>query len=315
MKYLLVCSVGGHLAQLRELSRRFIDPAKDEQFWVTHDTSQSRSLLEGERRVFLPYISERDISGVIKAIPTARRIMIDERPDIVVSTGSAIALTFLPLARLRRVRAVFIESAAMVYGRTRTGSALQYVPGVECYSQSPLTATGRWRLLGSVFDGFEAEQTAVTHFPKRIVVTVGTSVEFGFRTLLERVANVVPDDVDVLWQTGQTDVSGLDIDARPWLPAADLEAAMHEADVVISHAGGGSALTAIIQGKRPILVARRASAGDFNDDHQTELVRQLTERCLAFEAKTDTLCWDDVVEATGWRVKRETASQPISLVD
>ena len=72
---------------------------------------------------------------------------------------------------------------------------------------------------------------------------------------------LVPDGVDVLWQTGSTDVRGLEIDARPWLPSADLEAAIADADVVISHAGGGSALAALMNGRRPILIPRRADQG------------------------------------------------------
>ena len=48
--------------------------------------------------------------------------------------------------------------------------------------------------------------------------------------------------MDVLWQTGCTPVDDLPIVATPFLPAADLASALAEADIVVSHAGTGSAL-------------------------------------------------------------------------
>lgn len=304
--------MGGHLTQLRELSRRFLDPEQDEAFWVTHDTAQSRSLLDSERHLFVPYIEERDVVGVLRTIPRANAVLRRERPDVVVSTGSAIALSFLPLARLRGIRTIFIESAAMVQGRTRTGRALQYLPGITVYTQSRPMADGRWTYIGSVFDGFIATRIP-TPDPRHIVVTVGTSVEFGFRALIERVLEIVPDGVTVTWQTGVTDLTGLDIEARPWMSAAELEADMASADAVISHAGCGAALTAVTQGRLPVLVARRADRGEFNDDHQQEIVEQLASRGLAVSATTDALTWQQVVDAAGWSVERDQVSARVEL--
>ncbi len=312
MKVLLVCSIGGHLTQLHELQQRFIHPEEDEVVWVTHASPQSRSLLAGERVTWVPYIGERDVKGVLRTLPLARRTLRTEKPDLVVSTGSAIALSFLPLARVRGVKTTFIESAAMTHGHTRTARALQTVPGIKLYTQSPATADRRWELIGSVFDGFVAVERP-PHEPRRLVVTVGTSQEFGFRSLLERVVAITPPHTEVLWQTGCTDVSGLDIDATPWLPAADLERAMAEADVVISHAGCGSALAALANGRRPILVPRRADEGEFRDDHQEEITVQLERRDLAQRAHLDTLAWSDIVEAARWSVDRDGHRNPLPL--
>jgi UDP-N-acetylglucosamine transferase subunit ALG13 len=80
---------------------------------------------------------------------------------------------------------------------------------------------------------------------------------------------------------------------------------MARADVVISHAGGGSVLAALRNGKRPIVVARRGSHGEFNDDHQEEIATRLEASGLAFRAHLDTLSWADVVEAAQWTIRRE----------
>lgn len=312
MRILLVCTVGGHLAQLHELQKRFVE-AGDDVLWVCHETPQSVSILAGERVEWVPYIRERDLLGVLRTMPKAWRILRTERPDLVVSTGSAIAMSFLPLARAMAIPSTFIESAAMTRGHTRTAKLLQRVPGIERYTQSPATADRRWELLGSVFDGFVAERRGTSAEPRKLVVTVGTSQEFGFAGLVEAVRDIIPADTEVLWQTGATDVSDLGIDATPWLPAAELEAAMADADVVISHAGCGSALAALVNGKRPILVPRRADHGEFNDDHQAEITAQLESRGLAARGHLDSLTWSQVVDAAGWVVERTETGPPLPI--
>jgi UDP-N-acetylglucosamine transferase subunit ALG13 len=46
---------------------------------------------------------------------------------------------------------------------------------------------------------------------------------------------------------------------------------------VVSHAGVGTILAVIREGKRPIVVPRRAMFGEAVDDHQVELARRLDE--------------------------------------
>lgn len=312
MRIVLVSTVGGHLTQLYELQRRFVRPS-DDVTWITHDTAQSSSLLGDEQVVWVDYIRERDLVGVLRTVPVAWRVLRRARPELVVSTGSAIALAVLPAARALGARVCFIESAAMRVGHTRTGRILSRVPGIETFSQSVSTSGGRWRHIGSVFDGFTSERSVERVAPERVVVTVGTSQEFGFRNLLERVADIVPDGVDVLWQTGVTDLDGLGIDARPWVPEAELRNAMINADVVIAHAGGGTALSALMCERRPILVPRRANAGEFNDDHQEELTTELVAAGLAQRGSCETLTWEDVVEAARWSVSRSDLAIDLPL--
>ena len=65
----------------------------------------------------------------------------------------------------------------------------------------------------------------------------------------------------MLWQTGDTDTSALGIDGYHAIPERELTQAMQEADVVVAHAGVGTALAALEVGKCPVLVPRRLAHG------------------------------------------------------
>ena len=98
-------------------------------------------------------------------------------------------------------------------------------------------------------------------------------------------ADYLSEADSVLWQTGSTDVSDLDIDGKEVVPAHELEQAMREADVVIAHAGTGTALTSLRMGKRPILVPRDSSHGQHIDDHQFQTAALLDKMGLALSRK------------------------------
>lgn len=67
------------------------------------------------------------------------------------------ALPFFALARARRLRCHYIESAARSDGPSVTGRLMSLIPGVFVYSQYTSWADGRVALRGSVFDSFLAE--------------------------------------------------------------------------------------------------------------------------------------------------------------
>jgi UDP-N-acetylglucosamine--N-acetylmuramyl-(pentapeptide) pyrophosphoryl-undecaprenol N-acetylglucosamine transferase len=249
-----------------------------DRLWVSFDDAQARTLLDEEDKIFIPHIAERDVKGVLRALGHAHRLMrAPNRVRAVVSTGSSVALSFLPYSALRGIEAHYIESAARVNAPSLTGRMLATVPGVRLYRQYP-HAAGRWRFGGSVFDGFrcvDIEPRSV----KRVVVTVGTDREF--RRLIEAVAAILPPETEVVWQTGHTPTKGLGIDARPFLPASVLDQVIRDSDAVIAHAGCGSALMALRAGKYPVLVPRDPRHGEVIDSHQIEIARWLSQQGLA----------------------------------
>jgi UDP-N-acetylglucosamine transferase subunit ALG13 len=156
-----------------------------------------------------------------------------------------------------------------------------------------------------VFDEFAPEPILDPKPIQRVVVTLGT-ITFGFRRLVERLITVLPSGCEVLWQVGETDVCALGINARDVVPSGELRDAMRRADVVIAHAGIGSALAAMEAGRCPVLVPRERDRGEHIDDHQQQIAATLDHLGLAIHRSAEAIDLADLVEAS----KRRTAKRP-----
>ena len=313
MTTLFLATIGGHLDQLDALARRM--PGTGSAVWVTQENYQSVHLLRGRDAEFVPPVREGSVPDVVRCTPTAHRLWRERSVTRAVSTGSGIALGYLPYLAARGVACHYIESAARVAGPSRTGRVLQRVPGIRRYTQYAHWAGRRWRHRGSVLDDYEpAGDRPPPSGVVRVVVTVGTADGFPFSRLIERLvpllrpdgelARVVGLPVDVLWQTGCTPAGHLPIAARPYVPADELAAAVAAADLVVSHAGVGSALTALAAGRRPVLVPRSATVDGFADDHQRQIAGELQRRGLALHRDASDLAVGDLVAALSTGVRR-----------
>ena len=290
MPTLLVATAGGHLQELWELRQR-LEPVDGDVTWVTVEGAQARTLLAGEKKLFAPYARPRDPASTLANLRFARHVLALDGWTDVVSTGSLVAVPFLTVARARGIRAHFIESAARVAGPSLTGRILERVPGVGRYSPYESWNRKGWTYRGSVLDGYGLVPTIGP--PKelrRVVLTVGTS-RYGFLRLVTKLQEVLPEGCEVFWQTGATDLAGTGLEtvAHPAVSEHELAAEMAAADLVVSHAGVGSALAAMRAGKQPLLVPRRAGRGEHVDDHQQQLARELERRGLAISCDADDL--------------------------
>jgi UDP-N-acetylglucosamine transferase subunit ALG13 len=283
--------------------------------WVTFDTPQSRSLLQGEDVIYLDYAGPRDFKTLARHSLVATHLFRGRHPySTVVSTGSGIALSFLPLGRARGANCHYIESFTRSTGPSLTGRLISHVPGIAVYTQYPGWARPPWRYAGSVFDVFTPGATqAGEREIRRAVVTLGTMEDYSFRRLVDRVLAVLPSDVEVLWQVGCTDVSDLAIAAHRQVPARVLQDAVDAADVVIAHAGCGSSLSALEAGKLPVLVARRAADGENIDDHQSLLADELSRRGLALVSAVEDLTLSDLQRAARSSVETRGSRAPFQL--
>lgn len=313
MATLLVASAGGHLQELRELLPRLEGPDLTEVTWVTYDTPQSRSLLAGENVVFAPYANPRQPLVTARHALLAHKMLKRGRFSHTVSTGSSIAVAFLPRARLSGSSCHYIESAARLEAPSLTGRILAAVPGIQVYSQVQGWREPPWHYRGSVFDGYRVEAPGPGHDRlRRIVVAVGSMRAYGFRRLVERLVAILPADAEVLWQTGATDVSGLGIAGRAGIPSDELAAAIAESDLVVTHAGVGLSLLALANGRCPVVVPRRSARGEHVDDHQAEVAAMLSSRGLAVACEVDELspeCLDDAASRRVTRIARPPGFQ------
>jgi UDP-N-acetylglucosamine:LPS N-acetylglucosamine transferase len=115
---LLVCSSGGHLAQLYNLKpwwERF------DRTWVTFDTWDATSLLERERVIFAFHPTTRNIVNLFRNLGLAWRTVGRFRPAIVVSTGAGVAVPFFLVAKLRGAKTVYVEVFDRIDSATLTG--------------------------------------------------------------------------------------------------------------------------------------------------------------------------------------------------
>lgn len=275
-KYLFAASTGGHLAELVRLADRF--DASDDSVWITFDTDQSRSLLQGKRVVHVPYIRPRDVAGVVAGARVARKIIRDENFDCAVSTGAALALSVLPQARLARVRSLYIESVSRLEGPSLSGRLIALSRSSELYTQHSEWAGKRWSAIPSVLSSYESAEVSKNVPKPKVFVTLGTIQGYRFDRLVDAVVDSGLADERTTWQLGDTPRTGLPGTACRHMNSLDFEEAIRSADIVITHAGVGTILQSLEMGKYPVIVPRSKSHDEHVDDHQFQIadkVRQM----------------------------------------
>lgn len=118
MKVCLVGSSGGHLTHLYMLKSFWQDK---ERFWVTFDKADARSLLEGETFYPCHFPTNRNLKNLVKNTILAWKLLRKEKPDLIVSSGAAVAVPFFYLGKLFGAKTVYIEVFDRIDGPTLTG--------------------------------------------------------------------------------------------------------------------------------------------------------------------------------------------------
>jgi UDP-N-acetylglucosamine--N-acetylmuramyl-(pentapeptide) pyrophosphoryl-undecaprenol N-acetylglucosamine transferase len=311
MTTMLLASTGGHLAELYELMPRL--GVGDDHCWVTFDTPQSRSLLAGQPVIHVPPATSRDLVGTLRDYVAARRLLRGGRFTRVISTGASVAVSFFVPATRAALECHYIESATRTHTPSLSGRLVARLPGVHLHTQYPTWADRRWHFGGSVFDGHVAVQRAAPRPVGKVVVALGTHGKFQFPRLLDRLTRILPASADVLWQVGSTELPNMPVGARRHVPYAEMQQAMQEADVVITHAGVGSALAAMHAGKRAIYVPRRRRHGEHVDDHQVAIATELQGHGLVLAREADAITADDLTTAASWDVRSRTSVSAFRL--
>ena len=101
MKVALVCSSGGHLAQLHRLRPWW---SRHERLWITFDTPDAVALLADEPVVWANHPTTRNLPNALRNLVLAWRVLQRERPDVVVSDGAGVAFPFFLAAKLVRAK-------------------------------------------------------------------------------------------------------------------------------------------------------------------------------------------------------------------
>lgn len=118
MKVCLVGSSGGHLTHLYMLKPFWQD---NERFWVTFDKADAQSILAGERMIPCYYPTNRNLKNLIRNTFLAWKVLRKEKPDVIISSGAAVAVPFFYLGKLFGAKTVYIEVFDRIDGPTLTG--------------------------------------------------------------------------------------------------------------------------------------------------------------------------------------------------
>ena len=121
-RYCLVGSSGGHLVQLHALRAIWADGDRS---WVTFNKEDARSLLDGERTYWARYPTNRNVPNLLHNFRLALRVMRRERPDVVISTGAAVAIPFFVVGRLFGAKLVYLEVYDRIDSPTISGRVCQ----------------------------------------------------------------------------------------------------------------------------------------------------------------------------------------------
>jgi UDP-N-acetylglucosamine transferase subunit ALG13 len=106
-----------------------------------------------------------------------------------------------------------------------------------------------------------------------IFVSVGTH-ETPFDRMLRAVYDLELDEQLVV-QHGPSRIRSEHAVEAEYMPFDEVVEYVREARAVVMHAGVGSVMISLANGKRPIVMARLHELGEHVDDHQLELARRL----------------------------------------
>lgn len=118
MKVCLVGSSGGHLTHLYMLKPFW---RNKERFWVTFDKPDAQSLLADEKMYPCYYPTNRSLKGLIKNTVIAWKVLKKEKPDLIISSGAAVAVPFFYLGKLFGAKLIYIEVFDRIDASTLSG--------------------------------------------------------------------------------------------------------------------------------------------------------------------------------------------------
>jgi UDP-N-acetylglucosamine:LPS N-acetylglucosamine transferase len=136
---LLVCSPGGHLLQMLSLEPGWRDLDTK---WVTLPAADVEYLLAGRPTVLAHGPTNRSLRNLVRNLALAVRVIRRERPDVILSTGAALAVPFFAVGKVAGCRLVYVESLTRTASLSLSGR-LVYPLANAFFVQWPEAARGR----------------------------------------------------------------------------------------------------------------------------------------------------------------------------
>ncbi len=207
------------------------------------------------------------------------KILLSERPDIILSTGAGAVLNTLLLGRLLGARTIFVETFAHTKTPSLTGRLIspfahlhivQWPALAERFPRakviSPLTETGR---------SIPTKDRSI----HQVLITVGTHGPFD-RLIqeVERLLTAGKITGPVVAQVGPGGYQSSAFRCFECCHQAEMERLLQQSHLLITHAGTGSILSGLKADCKVIAITRQARFGEHYDDHQLEILEEMQIR-------------------------------------
>jgi UDP-N-acetylglucosamine:LPS N-acetylglucosamine transferase len=119
MKLLLICSSGGHIYEMFCLKDFWKDK---ERVWVSFQKPDVEDLLKDEQKVYwAAYPTTRNAKNTLKNLWLAQKVLREEKPDVIISTGAGVAVPFFYLAKPLGIKTIYVESITRINELSLTG--------------------------------------------------------------------------------------------------------------------------------------------------------------------------------------------------
>lgn len=128
-KIIFVCSSGGHLLQLIRISE-VLD--NYEKVWITFNKPDSRYLLKDEKKYWCFHPTTRNFINLFRNTIQAFKIILKEKPNIIISSGAAVAIPYFYFALFSAIKTIYIEAFNRVDSASLTGRICYPVSDLFC---------------------------------------------------------------------------------------------------------------------------------------------------------------------------------------
>ena len=120
-----------------------------------------------------------------------------------------------------------------------------------------------------------------------IFVTLGTQ-DKGFPHLLEAIDREILNGTikeKVVVQAGLTKYESSNMEIFDLIPADEFDEYIEKSDLIITHGGAGSILTAVKKNKKVIAAARLSKYKEHTNDHQRQIVKEFSDQGYILELR------------------------------
>lgn len=272
MKIALVCSHGGHLTELLYLMEAFDGY---DLFFVTYDSPRTRAMKY--KKYLFPNFGEKPLE-MFKNLPGFLSIMLKERPDVIVSNGAELAIPFFYIAKLLRIKTVFIECYTRVNEPTITGKIVYPVADLFLVLwRDMLKKYGKKaQYWGGLIKSCDKNNYSCDNKRDMIFVMVGMHYE-GFERLVKKMDEIAGKiNERVVMQVGNTCYVPKHADYLKFFKEEEKETLIKKAKIVICQ-GGMTIIDSLMLGTPVVAVPRLKEFGECINDHQMIFAEKLED--------------------------------------